>query len=773
MVKLNNKIKKIGAPVLAGVLACSTALFYVPQMNEVNADTEKTINENYPEMLKDAESGDKSETVYAVMDADGNVSDVSVSEWLKNEEGSNHLSDYSKLKNIKNTSGDEKFTKDGNKLVWAAKGKDINYTGEYEGELPVKVKISYYLDGTEMSADEIAGKKGNVKIRFDYDVNDSVTKNGYDMTRPYAIMSAVVLSNDNFSDVTVNNGKAINDGDNTAVVGIALPGMSDNLNIDDLDIPDHVTINAKTTNFEIDGTYTVADSGFMNDVDTSKLDDAKSDADELVNSMDKLSDASKKLVKGSSDLAKGAGKLADSSAQIEDGTKTLKKGTSSLKDGTKTLKSGTSNLKTGTKNLKSGTTDLKSGTTDLKAGVKKISDGTDELVTGAQSLSAGTTELKSGTELLNSKVNGEGGLSSSATKLNQGAQNVSAGIQKLEQTLADTNTNLAMTAKSISDNLSNVKTDKVEAPSSSDVDKALDDAITAAKAAGDQDTIDALNSAKEKLGIYEKNVDSTISSVNTDKQRVESAKRTADGIYKSITTADTKEMDTLKQGAKDLANGTSDLDTAVNKGSVKEDGTKVPSLSAAVTSLNSGAAQLDAGVNGYTDAKGKFHPGALLGLQSLQAGIKVDTKEQTSLTTGVNKLDAGATQLDDGATQLDAGASQLDSGAKQLNSGAVQVDAGTGKIVTYMGQLTDGADTLAEGADTLKDGMYEFNKTGIQKLVSTIKDADLKGMINRADATIEAASDGSFVGGKLDGQSGESKMIFKTGEVKKADKSDK
>lgn len=46
-----------------------------------------------------------------------------------------------------------------------------------------------------------------------------------------------MLSNDNFTNVTVNNGKAVNDGNSTAVVGIALPGMSDNLQIDELDIP--------------------------------------------------------------------------------------------------------------------------------------------------------------------------------------------------------------------------------------------------------------------------------------------------------------------------------------------------------------------------------------------------------------------------------------------------------------------------------------------------------------------------------------------------------
>lgn len=743
MRKLNNKIKKIGAPILAGVLACSTALFYVPQMNAVHADTEKSINENFPEMLKTAQTGDKSETVYAVMDADGNTTDVSVSEWLKNEGKSNNLSDYSNLKNIKNTSGDEKMSRDGKKLVWAAKGKDIHYTGDYDGELPVKVKVSYYLNGTKISADEIAGKKGNVKIRFDYDINDSVKENGYSLTRPYAIVSAVVLSNDNFTNVTVNNGKAVNDGNSTAVVGIALPGMSDNLQIDELDIPDHVTINAKTTNFEIDGTYTVADSGFMNDVDTTKLDDATGQVDELESALDKLSDASKKLVDGSSKLAKGANKLADSSSQIEEGTETLKDGTESMKNGSKDLKAGTG--------------DLKQGTGDLKAGVKNLSDGADKLVTGAKDLSAGTIQMKEGTEALNSSVNGADGLAGdngSAKKLSAGAAQVDAGIKQMGKTIAAQNAKLAQTAKSISDNLDGVNTKKVTAPPHTDVDDALKTAIDAAEASGDQDTINALKNAKEKLGTYETNVNDTVSSVNTDKQKITTANQTAKAMYQSIAASSNDDLKKLQDGADELKAGTQALDTAVNVG-----GTKVPSLSKAVAGLNSGAAQLDAGVNGYTDKDGKFHPGALLGLQSLQAGIKVDTKDKTSLVTGVNKLDAGANKLDAGTTKL--------------ANGAVQVDAGTGKLVTYMGQLTEGAETLSDGADTLASGMATFNKTGIQKLVSTLKDSDIKSMVNRVKATLDAASDGSFIGGKQDGQSGESKIIFKTDEVKKASKSDK
>ena len=239
-----------------------------------------------------------------------------------------------------------------------------------------------------------------------------------------------------------------------------------------------------------------------------------------------------------------------------------------------------------------------------------------------------------------------------------------------------------------------------------------------------------MKNAKEKLGTYETNVNDTVSSVNTD---ITTATQTAKAMYQSITSSSNDDLKNLQDGADELKAGTQALDTAVNVGS-----TKVPSLSKAVYGLKDGAAQLDAGVNGYTDKDGKFHPGALLGLKSLQEGIKVDTKDKTSLVTGVNKLDAGA-----------------------------------GKLVTYMGQLTEGAETLSDGADTLASGMATFNKTGIQKLVSTMKDSDIKSTVNRVKATLDAASDGSFIGGKQDGQSGESKIIFKTDEVKKASKSDK
>ena len=112
---------------------------------------------------------DKTETVYVNADADGTADQVIVSEWLQNHDGSDKLEDYSNLKEIKNVKGDETFTEDqdGN-IIWDAQGNDIYYQGKTDEKLPVSVKVSYYLDGQKITPQELAGKSGTVKIRFDY-----------------------------------------------------------------------------------------------------------------------------------------------------------------------------------------------------------------------------------------------------------------------------------------------------------------------------------------------------------------------------------------------------------------------------------------------------------------------------------------------------------------------------------------------------------------------------------------------------------------------------
>ena len=114
----------------------------------------------------------KQESVYVNAAADGSVSKITVSDWLKGaNEITGTINDISGLKNISNIKGDETFQQSGKDVDWSGAGKDIYYQGKTDKELPVKQTISYYLDGEKMDPDEIAGKSGKVTIRFDYKNN--------------------------------------------------------------------------------------------------------------------------------------------------------------------------------------------------------------------------------------------------------------------------------------------------------------------------------------------------------------------------------------------------------------------------------------------------------------------------------------------------------------------------------------------------------------------------------------------------------------------------
>ena len=324
---------------------------------------------------------DKSETVYAVLDAEGNKEKVVVNEWLTNKNGAKEISDTSDLKDIKNTSGNQKFTKDGDKVTWKADGSDIHYQGTTGKQLPVDVAVSYYLNGEQVSAKDIAGKSGDVEIHFDYNVNRSELADGSSVTKPYTMASAVMLDNSHFTNVTVDNGKVVNDGNTSMCIGIAFPGLAGNLGLGatGVSIPDSVVIKAHTDKFQIDGTYTAAMSGVMSDIDTSATGNVESKVSQLESGLDQLVSASDKLMSG---------------------TDQLKAGIDQLNAG-----AGTLNSKTG--DLTSGAKQVADGAGQVNAGVSELNNKTDALAGGAKQVSDGATLLDKNVQAAVNQINAQ------------------------------------------------------------------------------------------------------------------------------------------------------------------------------------------------------------------------------------------------------------------------------------------------------------------------------------------------------------------------------
>lgn len=655
---------KIGATTLAVAMIATSfvgaagAGTYAASKND-KSSSQATNTGSYSDVFSPNSTSqkDKSETVYAVLDAEGNKEKVVVNEWLTNKNGAKEISDTSDLKDIKNTSGNQKFTKDGDKVTWKADGSDIHYQGTTGKQLPVDVAVSYYLNGEQVSAKDIAGKSGDVEIHFDYKVNRSELADGSSVTKPYTMASAVMLDNSHFTNVTVDNGKVVNDGNTSMCIGIAFPGLAGNLGLGatGVSIPDSVVIKAHTDKFQIDGTYTAAMSGVMSDIDTSATGNVESKVSQLESGLDQLVSASDKLM------------------------------------------SGTDQLKAGIDQLNAGAGTLNSKTGDLTSGAKQVADG-------AGQVNAGVSELNNKTDALAG-----------------GAKQVSDGA-----TLLDTKVQAAV--------------DQINKQLQGAI---VDDQDKAAKGQAAYNAAASLADSEGNKTAVANGADQLNKGINTAiYTAAETALCKAKGYDNIAVVPDGPIKNEIKATAATIAQGVED-----NSG-----------INAQVT----GALQKTAGTAAQATALAAVDEAnkATLNMQnSLASSIK-------ELTEGTAQLSAGAKKVSDGTQQAKGGISQLAAGTNQLNAGAQKLNTGVGQYGAGVNQLYSGTTKLTAGAATLDSGMAQFNKEGIHKMADTLNGSQLLTIGKRIKAAADADRIEYLIGGKSAGMSGESKIIYKTAEVK-------
>ena len=307
----------------------------------------------------------REETVYVIADADGRPDETIVSVWLKNPEGAETLSDHSRLQGIRNVKGDESFTagEDG-ALTWQAMGSDIHYQGTTDKELPVSTAIRYELDGKEIRPEDLAGASGHLTVTFSY-TNHTGTRrevNGKTVTlyQPFLVVSGLMLDDSRASNVTVTNGKIIQTGDRSVVVGMAMPGLRESLGLDEMhvrdgeplqiEIPETVVIEADVRDFQLLTSVTVVENSFLQDLDLSGV----QSAEDLEKALQDLSSASTQLVDGSEALCEGVGQLSDGIGQLNTGIDRLNGGAEQLSDGAGSLAQGARQAADGAKTLSDG-----------------------------------------------------------------------------------------------------------------------------------------------------------------------------------------------------------------------------------------------------------------------------------------------------------------------------------------------------------------------------------------------------------------------------------
>ncbi len=328
----------------------------------------------------DAGRNVKDETVYVLAGADGSVQKIIVSDWIQNALGSDAINDVTQLTGIENVKGNESYTMGGNSsCVWNAKGNDIYYQGDLDQELPVAVTVSYMLDGQPIAPAELAGKSGKVTIRFDY------TNHQYELLEidgkqekiyvPFAMLTGLMLDNDVFTNVSVTNGKIMNDGDRTIVAGLAFPGLQESLGLDrdTLELPDYIEITANVERYELETTVTLAVNELFNDAASTMEDNDDLDGlGELDDKLDELTDAMDQLIDGSSRLYDGLCTLLDSSKELVAGIDQLAAGAAQLKQGAEGLSAGAAQLQAGAAALDQGLDRLAGQNDALNGGAAQV-----------------------------------------------------------------------------------------------------------------------------------------------------------------------------------------------------------------------------------------------------------------------------------------------------------------------------------------------------------------------------------------------------------------
>lgn len=727
---------------------------------------------------KEASKAEKEETVYGFLHADGSVDHLLVSNWLKNFQKEDSLTVGSELTDVTNVNGKESFSEKDGAITWDAQGKDIYYQGNTEKELPVSMKVTYYLDDKEVKPEDLKGKSGKVRIRYEYEnlTQQTITVDGKNekVCTPFAVITGMILPTDTFSNIRTEHAEIISDGSSQIVVGCAFPGLQKSLGVSDEDlkelsedftIPDYFEVTADAENFSMGMTLSMVTSQLFAD-NKEEIEDALDHLDDLGDDMEELQDGSTKLVDGTKELYDGTVDLNDGAKELDDGAGDLKDGSKELRDGAKKLDDGAGELKSGTKELTDGASDLKAGASELNQGASDLKDGTkalkdgldtlkeksgdltkgiDSLTTGVTNYTEGVASLKDGADALVAGYEGEKGAAAGAKALADGAKK-----------LSDSVSSFSLDAKSLDIEVG------LDTENLVDASKVKDECSKAAEAYLKENNIDP--ATKEGQAIIKAftagstagtNAVSTALTASIATQKEALADNVSGQIKKQIGEKLSATMKELGTAAGQLSEGASSLSAGVEKlyAGTKQLSEGIEKLDENSTALQEGAKTLGNGWSQYAEGVVSADKGA----KTLYAGTKTLSAGTASLFDGTLSLYEGAKKLGEGTVTLKDGTKELYGGTKELWTGAGDLKDGTRK-------LYDGTVDLKDGAKELRDGMKELDEDGIQKL-SELFEGDMKTYADRMRCLLRAAKDYDNFAGSADGMENSVKFILKTAEI--------
>ncbi len=273
----------------------------------------------------------KEEVVYINLNSDGSVKEINVVN-IFDLAVCGRITDYGTYETLRNMTTTDKINYSGDTVTLEAGAGRLYYEGKLKSSvMPWNISIRYFMDGTEYSAEEIAGRSGDLKIKLNITQNPECAG---DFFNGYALQASLTLDTKKCSNINAEEATLANVGSKKQLTYTILPGEGADLEITasvrDFEL-DAITINGVKLNLSIE-------------VDDTEI-------------QGKLTE----LIDAVTDLDKGAGELRDGAEALSEATKTLQEKTDELQTGAGELAGGASALAGGLSSLTAKNEELLAG----------------------------------------------------------------------------------------------------------------------------------------------------------------------------------------------------------------------------------------------------------------------------------------------------------------------------------------------------------------------------------------------------------------------------
>ena len=674
--------------------------------------------------------GEKDESVYVKADAAGTPTEKTVEVVLKKIEGSDPIEDRSNLREIKNTEGNEEYTEAGEgRYLWQNSGEDIHYKGKSDQALPVNVRITYYLEGQEVSAEKIAGQTGKVKIRFDYENSTDV---------PFMVLSAAMLPADVFSDVEVTNGKLMDLGDQKAVIGFAFPGLMDTLKFvdyeptEEIELPEYVEIEARAEDFALDFTASVVSTGLFEDLEDKDLEDL----DKLPEDMDELTDASTEIRDAAQELADGGSEFGDYLSQYFDGLSQLSEGTDSLDQGLTLLSQNISKISEGSKGLQSGLDQIDQSL--AKVDLSALSSP--ESKKASEAAQAALESIGENSAALKEKLTAVG---TNLETVQTFVEDVNAYIgqvqdlQKAIEGLPAPDLAAADYENGWTERLNDEAASQAKEKAQEAADDVRDSIIEIVEGSSFPDDLGLTEEQKAQI------ITQIVESIDENKVTVNE-----EDIEISLDAAFGEIRDGIQKEAEGQRNTLRDASLKIAEPSVPDLEALSPEKMEEITQIIGNMEQSLAVIGAYAE-----------GMSQTASGL-------TELSTALTQLKAGVSQLSGGSAQLTEGLGLFEKALEAASEGSAQLSSAMKTVSSAGGELGSAYWQLVDGMNEFADGIAEFDEEGIQSLAE-LAGPEYKDVIRGVRAARDAEHSYTNFSGICDGQKGSVRFIIETEEINK------